>query len=452
MNRAFYAIRDLVTKDGIHTNAVYGFFNMMFRLLEEFEPTHMSVAFDLKAPTFRHKEYKEYKGTRKGMSDELAMQFPIVKEIIDAMGLHRMELEGFEADDLIGTIASLSADEGMEVIVVTGDKDALQLVNENINILFTKKGISNVVRYTTEEIQEEFELSPLQIVDYKGLSGDASDNIPGIPGIGPKTAKKLLHEFGTVENLIANVEEIKNKRHKTLVEEYSTQALMSKRLATIITTVPVEFYADEFEVSGFDYDKLRELLSKYELKSLLKRIAQKAASETNQITMDLDGVITTDTEHNSNIRITFVDDEKTFSLLEKDIRKAGKISIYSIYDKKDITNDGIVGISISTSGEQNYFVDKSLLLNLKDILEDENVKKCGYDMKRDILICMQHDIEYKGIWFDVAIAQYLLEPGRAKYSLADLAYEHLNAFIPSVEDLIGKGAKSIKYGNILIHK
>ena len=188
INRAFYAIRHLANKEGTPTNGVYGFLNMLFGMIDEYDPKYVSVAFDLKGPTFRHLEYSEYKGTRKGMPDELKVQMPILKEILDKLGIHRAELQGFEADDLIGTMANICSKNGLEVYVLTGDKDALQLANDNTTVLITKTGISSMTHYTPEKVYEDFELTPMQIIDYKGLSGDASDNIPGIPSIGPKTA------------------------------------------------------------------------------------------------------------------------------------------------------------------------------------------------------------------------------------------------------------------------
>ena len=210
INRAYYAMRNpMMTKEGIYTHAIFGFVNMLDKIRKTYEPTHMAVAFDMKAPTFRHLEYGEYKAGRKKMPPELAMQIPLLKDILDAMGIKRIEVEGFEADDIIGTIARAAEEEGLEPYIITGDKDQLQLVTDVTKVVFTKKGVSEFDLYDEEFFREKYGFEPIQFIDYKGLAGDSSDNIPGVAGVGDKSATKLIQEFGGVEEILAHVDEIK---------------------------------------------------------------------------------------------------------------------------------------------------------------------------------------------------------------------------------------------------
>ena len=204
INRAFYALPDMTNSDGLHTNAVYGFTRMLFKIIDDYKPTHISVAFDMKAPTFRHKEFSEYKAGRKKMPNELGQQLQPLKELLDTFNIHRMEMAGFEADDLIGTVAKKAENDDFKVYIVTGDKDAIQLASNKTTTLITKKGVGEVEEYNYDSVVERYEMTPTQFIDLKGLMGDKSDNIPGVPGIGEKTGIKLIKEFSSIENLIEN--------------------------------------------------------------------------------------------------------------------------------------------------------------------------------------------------------------------------------------------------------
>lgn len=260
INRAFYALPQMTSREGIHTNAVYGFMGMLGSVISTLDPDCICVAFDLKEPTFRHKEYSEYKAGRKKMPVELAEQFPIIKKLLRAMDIKVLELAGFEADDIIGTVAKRGEAEGMEPFVITGDKDALQLASDITRVLITKKGVSEFDTYDADAMMERYHMTPSQFIDLKGLMGDNSDNIPGIPGVGEKTGIKLIEEFGSVENLVENYESIKKPALRAKVEEYRMQAMMSKRLATINTNVPIE---TDFETFSFDKPDKGEVLRIY---------------------------------------------------------------------------------------------------------------------------------------------------------------------------------------------
>ncbi len=423
MNRAFFALPPLTTKEGIQTNAVLGFLNMMNRLIDDYQPTHLSVAFDVSKKTFRNNMYSDYKGTRKGMMPELRSQMPIIKEILSAMNIHQMGIEGFEADDLIGTVAKHFSSKNVTVKVATGDKDALQLTDDNIQIVYAKKG--GFLPYTKEMIKEEFGICPIQIIDYKGLAGDKSDNIPGIPGFGPKTTKTLLQEYSSVENIIENAENITKKRWKELIIEHSEQALLSKKLATIMIDVPVEFEDEEFKFIEPDYNALRSLLIKYEFTRLLDRYIKEQKEE-------------------EKIEYTILDDPS--DLIER-IKKEKLIGVDIISDKDNILMDKIHAITILL--DKIYYVpinDLNMQL-FKDIFEDEEIIKVSYKLKQQLLKLYPYHIEPRGFTFDIFIASYLLNPGLSSYNLHDIYLKEGFMTIPSTEEFLGKNKKKVLFSS-----
>lgn len=274
LNRAFYAVPLLSNSEGTHTNAIYGFTNMLFKMREDIKPDYIVCTFDKKAPTFRHLEYGDYKAGRKKMPPELAEQFPIVKEMLKLFSITTYELDGFEADDIIGSLAKVAEGEGIEVYIMTGDKDALQLAAKDINVCITKKGVSEIEVYNYDRMVEEYGVTPTQFIDVKGLMGDKSDNIPGVPGVGEKTAFKLIKEYGSVEAVLENIDNISGKKLKENLTEYSEQAIFSKKLATIMTNVPIDFDLDEIK-SKDDYnkDQLKALFTKLQMKSILDKLS-----------------------------------------------------------------------------------------------------------------------------------------------------------------------------------
>ena len=273
INRAFYGVPDLTNKDGLHTNGIFGFVNILLKILEEEKPDYLTVAFDVHHPTFRHEMYTEYKGTRKGMPQELHEQVPVLKELLTAMGIKIMELPGYEADDLLGTVAKRSEAKNMDVLVVSGDRDLLQIVTDNIRVCIpkTKRGTTEYENYYTKDVQEKYGLMPLQIIELKALMGDSSDNIPGVPGIGEKTATAILQQYETVENAHAHLEEIKPKRAKDNLEAYYNMAIMSKKLATIETDAPYEYDWESARTGNVFTKEAYELCQKLELKKLMSK-------------------------------------------------------------------------------------------------------------------------------------------------------------------------------------
>ncbi|MBR6351981.1 MAG: DNA polymerase I, partial [Firmicutes bacterium] len=281
VNRAYYAIqRPMITSDGLYTQGIYGFLSMLGKIRTDYEPTHMLVAFDRKAPTFRHLEYEEYKAGRKKMPLELAMQLPVLKEVLAAMGIFMYEIDGFEADDIIGTTAKMAEEADIPAFIITGDKDALQLATDKTSVIITKKGISEFKLYDDAAMMEEYGFDHIQFIDYKALRGDPSDNIPGIPGVGEKTAVKLIQEYGSLEKLIAGSDSIKNEKLRAKVQDNAQSAMMSKRLATIVTTVPVDYTIEDTVIRPEDTDKLIDLYKRLEFKTYLSKLLKKGGSGT----------------------------------------------------------------------------------------------------------------------------------------------------------------------------
>ena len=295
INRAYYAIKKpMITKNGLYTHAVYGFINMLTKIIKDYEPGYLTVAFDMKAPTFRHIEFEDYKAGRKKMPPELAMQMPLLKEVLSAMNVKIYEIDGYEADDIIGSLTKYSEGKGLSPLIITGDKDELQLVSENTTVLITKKGISEFDFFTPEKVFEKYGFSADKIIDFKGLMGDPSDNIPGVPGVGEKTAQKLIIEYGTIENLIDNIHTSSNEKLRDKILDNTTIALMSKRLATIHLEVPIEFELGEMKLQNPNQDLLIEIYRKLEFNSLLKKfkfepdISQKLDTKEVDLDTELD--------------------------------------------------------------------------------------------------------------------------------------------------------------------
>ena len=428
INRAFFALKDLRNSKGVYTGGVYGITQMIFKLIDDFKPSHFVVAFDMKGPTFRHLAYDQYKGTRTGMPDELAMQMPITKEILDALKISRIELQGYEADDLIGTISQQAKAIGLPCYIITGDKDALQLATEGVNVYITKKGISNLKAYDDDAIMEEWGVDAAHVIDFKGLSGDSSDNIPGVKGVGPKTAQKLLQQFGTVENLIENVEQVENERIRNLIVEHAENALMSKRLATIHTEVPIDISFEALQIEEPDFEKALELFKLYELTSLVNLIKPK---QVDKPLPKAEYVVNRDVE----------------ALIQ--IAKSKKeLYLYGAGRRDDQTYTTYVALAI-TEGEQVFYFDRtSDIEKLKEIFEDASIQKYGFDIKREMLCSYGHGIHLKGCTFDGYIAAYLTDPARRNYNFEDLIFEKCHLQIDSEEQLLGKGVKKTTFESV----
>ena len=432
INRAFYALPDMSNSEGLKTNAIFGFVRMMFKIIEDYQPTHMSVAFDKKAPTFRHKQYADYKAGRKKMPDELAQQLQPLKDLLDKFNINRLELEGYEADDLIGTVARLGEENDFKVYIVTGDKDAIQLASHKTTTLITKKGVGEVEEYDYDSVLERYEMTPTQFIDLKGLMGDKSDNIPGVPGVGEKTGIKLLKQYSTIENLIEHTDELKGSIKKK-IEENKDLALMSKELATIITNVPIEVKLEDLEYGDYNKDDVVEKFKEFGFASLITKLLDIEGGETT-IKEEIDLKI----EHPDNVEDFIKKAEENKKVIIDVIGKEG-----NILDKR------VLYVFLSLDGNEIYYVNEDELPQIKTLLSNPEIKKHGYDLKEDYILLKPYEIELNSMDFDITIAEYLIDSkSSTSYECSAIAMKYLTRKIKSKEDLLGKGAKAKKFDEI----
>ena len=418
--RAFYAMPALQNKSGLYTNSIYGFTLMLERMLEDIKPKYALVAFDKGKQTFRHKTYQDYKGTRDKTPSELVEQFGYVRELLDSYGIKYEEHFDYEADDIIGSYAKLAEKAGLEVIIISGDKDLTQLASDNITIYYTKRGVTEVDHYTPEFINEKYGLSPEQIIDMKGLMGDKSDNIPGIAGIGEKTAIKLLAEYKTVENVLDNIDNISGKKLKERLAEGKEDALLSKELATIFTEVPVENKLEDLTFSE-NRSKKKELFEKLEFVSFLKKLA-----ENDDV--DVDG------KEEKELEIINADEKTELSFENSSLH----IECFT----EDYHNSDVVNIAVYKDenvyifSEDNFFENKFV----RNYLESD-AEKVVYDYKKILYIAKRNGIsDIAGNVFDVKIAAYLLDV-TVKTELDKIVFNTLGNIIKSEEEIYGKGVK-----------
>ena len=432
INRAFYALPDMSNSEGLKTNAIFGFVRMMFKIIEDYQPTHMSVAFDKKAPTFRHKQYADYKAGRKKMPDELAQQLQPLKDLLDKFNINRLELEGYEADDLIGTVARLGEENDFKVYIVTGDKDAIQLASHKTTTLITKKGVGEVEEYNYDSVLERYEMTPTQFIDLKGLMGDKSDNIPGVPGVGEKTGIKLLKQYSTIENLIEHTDELKGSIKKK-IEENKDLALMSKELATIITNVPIEVKLEDLEYGDYNKDDVVEKFKEFGFTSLITKL------------LDIEGGETTIKEE-IDLKIEHLDNVEDFI---KKAEKNKKVIIDVIGKEGNILDKRVLYVFLSLDGNEIYYVNEDELPQIKTLLSNPEIKKHGYDLKEDYILLKPYEIELNSMDFDITIAEYLIDSkSSTSYECSAIAMKYLTRKIKSKEDLLGKGAKAKKFDEI----
>lgn len=425
INRAYYAMqRPMITREGIYTQGIYGFLNMLGKIRDDYAPEYLTVAFDLKAPTFRHLEYKDYKAGRKPMPPELAMQMPILKDVLGAMNIPILELEGFEADDIIGTVARLGEEKGLEPLIVTGDKDALQLATDVTKVLITKKGVTDFELFDHGKMIERYNLTPVQFIDLKGLMGDSSDNIPGIPGVGEKTGIKLLEQFGSIENMLANTEQIERESLRNKVEENAQLAIMSKQLATINRFVPIEFEFESLREEEPDYDRLIELYQKLEFNSFLKRLKMPAGeTEKTESAVPLQVEKTIIRAHEELDALTALTGKEVF------------IKVFGDYGH--VRKPEVQGIFLMDE-ERAFYVD-CLHISPEEAAQGVNhlnLSLSGHDIKDDVFSLMSYGMTDFNISFDTAIAEYVLDVSRSKYDLKTLALEKLHQDIPDQNEFV----------------
>ncbi len=438
INRAFYAIPILTNKDGEYTNGIYGFLNIFFKLYDEELPDYIGVAFDLPSPTFRHKKYDSYKGHRKGMPEELRPQIDELKKLLLKMNINIYEKEGFEADDILGSIAKKCEKEGIDVVLVSGDRDLLQIASETtkIRIPKTKSGKTEIENYFMKDVIEKIGVTPIEYIDVKALMGDSSDNIPGVLGIGEKTALKIIKEYKTVENAIENVQNIKPKRVAENIEKYKDMAILSKELVTIVTDISLEIPKNKITKKDMFNDIAFQEIKRLDFKKLESRFIEFNNDKINDIS------------NNNNYNYILLDtEEKILDILNK--LNNSDIIAFNIVKFNKIN----VGISLTFEKDTGYFINFNILneeivLNiLKEFLES-NKNKILLDSKKDKLYLKEHNIEIKNVIFDSVLAGYILNSSKDTYNYNDIAKDFLQASYISEEELIGKGKNKQKFEDL----
>lgn len=427
LNRAFYGImgsKMLMTSDGTYTNAVYGFLAIMFKMLEEENPDYLSVAFDVKAPTKRHELYKEYKGTRKGMPDELKAQMPIIKEVLTAMNIKIFEKEGYEADDILGTLAKFGEENGLEVKLLTGDRDSFQLASKKTTIMIphTKQGKTETDYYDRDKVFEVYGVEPKQMIEVKGLMGDSSDNIPGVAGIGEKTALSLIQKYKSIDGVYKAIDEkdpeIKGKTLEKLVDG-KENAYLSKTLGTIDVDSPIEKILSDLERKEWNREEVLKIFKELRFNRYIARfeLDKEVSNETSNEVKDLKELF--EVEVLEDFSKLNVKDEFCYYFETKDSKEELPIS-------KEIVSVKVANENIIYSCDFEKFKN-----DFKKIFENENILKVGYELKQDYILLKQVGIEPKNMMYDVKIASYLLNSSSNQYKIKDLAFNYLGIDIDS---------------------
>lgn len=425
VNRAFYGVPLLTNGEGRYTNGVYGFLNILFKLLDEEQPDYLAVAFDLHAPTFRHRTFDGYKGTRKGMPEELREQMPLLKEVLQAMHIPIFEQEGFEADDILGTLSALAEKNGIVPVVVSGDRDLLQLAGETLKVRIpkTKGGRTETEDYYAADVQAKYGVTPAEFIDMKALMGDASDNIPGVPGIGEKTAAKIITQYHDIETAIAHAAEIKPKKASENLAAYQEQARLSKFLATIVRDMPLEWDKESLKIGDMFNQTAYELVKRLEFKSMFSHFegsasAPKQAEQTYRFVADREGA------------------KEVLAALKK-----GEVGYAFVYE-----NEEGQGLALYQEQLGGVWMEASMAFLMQELLEifqpffaDSAYRKIGHDVKKDIRFLRSYGYNGFTAEFDTAIGAYILNATGSSYEYDDIAATFLNETYPSQEEVFGKG-------------
>lgn len=427
--RAFFALPNLTNADGVMTNGVYGFLTMYFRAVEEYKPDYILVAFDKKTKTFRHKEFEDYKANRDKAPNELNYQFGILKDILDSLNVKYLDIDGYEADDIVGTFSKIAKEEGLETVIITGDKDYFQLVNEDVIVYLTRKGISQMEEITEEKIKEDYGLSPKQLIDVKGLMGDKSDNIPGVDGVGEKTAIKFIKKYGSIENLYENLDDIGGKKTKENLENSRQIAFLSKKIGTIVTNAPVGMEISDLKVKEPDLESLREKFSKYNFNKFMEKFEDTSEEKKD----DLD------------FSYSFND----FSLTN-DIEKEKVFYFKSLYEGENYIHSKAFKIGIKTPSSKTYIYEanEEFVEKFKKYFEDDNIKKVSFDIKEDIVLFGKMGINLSFPYDDTMLMHYLIDPSRSSYDLKTFSQAFLKYEVSNEEDLLGKGKSKKLYKDL----
>ncbi len=445
--RAYYAIRHLSNSKGEATNAVYGFTKMLLTLINQEKPDHLAMIFDAKGPTFRKELYPEYKANRSAMPEDLVPQIPLIKEVVRAFNLPQLELQGYEADDIIATLARRYAALGMDVTVVTGDKDLMQIVSDRVSLLDTMKG----KRSREAEVIERFGVPPRQVLEILGLAGDTSDNIPGVPGIGEKTASSLIQEFGDIENLLANIDKVKGKKRQENLREFGDQARLSRKLADLIYDLPVEIDYADLTISAPNNEQLADIYTRLDFHQLLEGLAGSEKTDKRSAIVGNYRTVT-----------TFADLEAMIAQL----RVAGRFAFDTETTSLRAVQAQLVGLSFSLSAGSGWYVPVGhrylgvpeqlnldrVLDALRPLLESEKIAKVGQNIKYDALVLRNAGVELAGIADDTMVLSYLTHPESKSHGLDALASDHLNHRMIPYKELTGTGQKKIGFAEVEVEK
>lgn len=450
VHRAFHALPPLtINRTGEPIGAVYGFASALIKVLEELKPTHCAIAFDRPTPTFRHLQFEEYKAQRAATPDELRVQFKRIRELVEAFGIPAFEMDGYEADDVLGTLSRLATEQGIDTIILTGDTDEVQLVSPMVKALLPRGMFSDTILYDEARVKERYGVTPSQIADFKGLKGDPSDNIPGVPRIGEKTASKLLQQFGTVDNMYAHIEEVTPPKTRDILKEYEDQARQSVDLARIVTDVPLELNLQHCERSAYDRDKVVALFRELEFSSLLERLSK-----------DTDGgAIPTAAADEVEVEYVTVTSEAELDELIKEIRTVGTLAFDTETTSLNAMEAQLVGVSLSTTPGKAYYIPVGhregdqlpfdMVMNkLRPIFTDEGVRKIGHNANYDMMILENCDVPVHGLANDSMLAAFLA--GEKALGLKPLSFERLGVEMTPISALIGTGSKQITMDKVVI--
>ncbi|WP_314164404.1 DNA polymerase I, partial [Lachnoanaerobaculum gingivalis] len=423
LNRAFYGVPELSNSQGLHTNAIYGFLNIMFKILDEEAADYIAVAFDLSAPTFRHKAYAEYKGTRKSMPDELREQVPLIKDVLSSMNIPILTKEGYEADDIIGTIAKRYQSDEVFVSVISGDRDLLQLSDKHIKIRIpkTSKGVTTIHDYLPEDVMDEYGVTPKEFIDVKALMGDTSDNVPGVPSIGEKTATKIIQEYHSIENAIEHVDELKPPRASKALSEHIEDAKFSKMLVTIVTDAPIETDISDMEVGNLYTKESLEWINKLEFKSFLKRYEN------------------VETEASIELDTSVIDKQDAWESLYTKLKNAKEFGISVCLEEtavKSYHENSLYAISVTLENKSYIIKDME---NISDILEEIiRLDARKYILSLKPLIKLVKDMKAAKNFYDISVAAYLINPLKDSYFVEDIARDYMESACSSKSEMIGK--------------
>ncbi len=440
--RAFFALPHLTTSAGFPTNAIYGFTTMLQKLIRDETPSHIAAIMDCPEPTFRHEVYQEYKANRPKMPDNLSVQIPCMKDVIQAFNIAVVEKPGYEADDIMGTLAKQAAQDGCQVVIVSGDKDMCQLVGPEITLLDTMKGTVT----DTETVKRKYGIDPDKIVEMFGLMGDSIDNVPGVPGVGQKTAVSLIQRYGSLENIYEHLEELSKKKVKSALEDFREQAYLSRELVTINTNVMLEKTWEDFQLAPPDEENLRNLYKKFEFTSLLKALRperpEKAVSTT----------------------YTFLTDENDIVNLFSQLKAQKTFALDLETTSEDPMRAEIVGVSFAWKDHEAFYVPvghhdfaqqpakQVVLTHLKPLLEDAAIKKTGHNIKYEYVVLKRNGIVLRGIDCDTMIASYVLNPSKYRHNLDNVAVDYLDHHMIAYNDVVGTGKKTVTFDKVPIEQ